>query len=152
MKHKKSSILTRSVIIALVIVFVIPCQAIAAMPESIEPKESNYLATYGAYTYAAGGGEVQVYFDVTGTTEMEDIGALSVEIHESTDNVNWTWVKSFSNKNHPDMLGHNDDFYGSHVTYQGVAGRYYKAYVCVWAGRNGGGDTRYFWTYSEQAT
>lgn len=29
--------------------------------------------------------------------------------------------------------------YCSYVSYQGAAGKYYKAYVCIWAGKNGGG-------------
>ena len=50
------------------------------------------------------------------------------------------------------MLGHNTHFYGSHVDYQGVVGRYYKAYICIWSGKDGDGDTRYFWTGSTKAT
>lgn len=140
------------VILALVMVFIVPSNVFAATPEIVQPKESDYLISYSAYIYAAGGGQIQVWFDVTGTHVMEDIGALSIEIYESTDNSTWTWVESFTNKDTPSMLGHNDDFYGSHVTYQGIPGRYYQAYVCIWAGRNGGGDRRYFDTYSEQAT
>lgn len=33
----------------------------------------------------------------------------------------------------------------TYVSYQGIAGKYYKAYVCIWAGKNGSGDTRYMW-------
>jgi hypothetical protein len=50
------------------------------------------------------------------------------------------------------MLGYNNYYHDGHVEYSGTIGRYYKAYVCVWAGKNGDGDTRYFWTPSEKAT
>lgn len=50
------------------------------------------------------------------------------------------------------MLGHDAIHYSSHVDYQGIAGRYYKAYVTIWAGKDGGGDTRYFWTSVKTAT
>lgn len=137
----------------LAIVLVIPNHVLASRPELSEVKASHYLASYGGYIYAAGGGKIQVWFDVTGVDEMNDIGALSIEIYESTDNKNWKWVESFTNKETPNLLGHNDDFYGGHVDYQGKAGRYYKAYICVWAGYdNTRGDRRYFWTYPRCAT
>lgn len=77
---------------------------------------------------------------------MDELGALTIEIWESTDKNTWTWKKSFTHDSTSDMLGYDDFYYSSHVTYQGVEGRYYKAYVCVWAGKDGDGDTRYFWT------
>ena len=40
----------------------------------------------------------------------------------------------------------------NHVDYQGVAGRYYKAYVQIWGGPAEGGDTRCIWTEVERAT
>ena len=39
-----------------------------------------------------------------------------------------------------------------HVDYEGVPGRYYKAYVGIWAGPEDGGDTRYIWTPVERCT
>jgi len=39
-----------------------------------------------------------------------------------------------------------------HVEYAGTIGRYYKAQLAVWAGKDGDGDTRYFWTSSQKAT
>lgn len=83
---------------------------------------------------------------------MDDIGTLSIQIYESKDNINWTWVDTYTNGDTPSMLGHNDYYYSGHVDYQGTIGRYYKAYVCIWAGRDGGGDTRYMWTQPKKAT
>lgn len=77
---------------------------------------------------------------------MDELGALSISLYESTDKNTWTWKKTFTHDSTSDMLGYDDFYYSSHVDYQGVEGRYYKAYVCVWAGKNGDGDTRYFWT------
>ena len=83
---------------------------------------------------------------------MDDIGALSIQIFESTDNTNWTWVETYTNGTNPSLLAHNSYYHQSYVEYQGVIGRYYKAYVCIWAGKDGGGDTRYFWTGPVKAT
>lgn len=85
---------------------------------------------------------------------MDDLGALTIKLYESTDNSTWTRVKTFKHDTYTDteMLGHDAIHYSSHVDYQGIAGRYYKAYVTIWAGKDGGGDTRYFWTSVKTAT
>lgn len=82
---------------------------------------------------------------------MDDIGALTIQLYESEDGNNWTWVQSYSNANYPRMLGHDTVYYSGHVDYQGRTGRYYKAYVCIWAGKDGAGDNRYYWTGSVKA-
>ena len=83
---------------------------------------------------------------------MDEIGALSIQIFESTDQTNWTWVKTFTHDATPGMLGYNKVYYSSYVEYSGTIGRYYKAYVCLWAGKDGDGDTRYMWTHAQKAT
>ena len=47
--------------------------------------------------------------------------------------------------NYDSMLVYDDWTHTSYVSYQGTTGKQYKAYVCIWAGKNGGGDTRYMW-------
>ena len=146
MYNKKRAIL-RLIAIVLSFTMILPVGAMAAEPETIQPRASYYLDAYNAYVYLPGDGRVQVYFDVNGTGLMDEIGALFIEIHESTDGVTWDCVKTFNHYSTSGMLGYNDYYYDGHVTYNnGVVGRYYKAYVCVWAGENGDGDARYFWT------
>ena len=118
----------------------------AASATTVQPRASAYLDNYTAYVYLPGNGEVRVYFNVEGTNYMDELGALRIEIYESTDGTNWNWIKTFNQDTTPGMLSYNDDYHSGYVSYSGVAGRYYKAYVCVWGGKNGAGDTRYFWT------
>ena len=143
---KGTSVFVRLFALFLVFSFIVPVYAQAAETESVQPRASAYLSSYGAYVYLPGNGQVQVYFDVTGTDDMDELGALSIKIYESTDGVNWTWKKTFTHDSTAGMLSYNDDFHTGHVTYNGVVGRYYKAYVCIWGGKDGQGDTRYFWT------
>lgn len=143
---KGRSILVRFVAMLLVFSLCVPVAAYAAEAEAVQPRASLYLSSYGAYVYLPGNGQVQVYFDVTGTNYMDELGALSIAIYESTDGTSWTWKKTFTHDSTAGMLSYNDDFHSGHVTYSGVAGRYYKAYVCIWGGKDGDGDTRYFWT------
>ena len=112
----------------------------------VQPRASDYLSSYNAYVYLPGTGEVRVYFNVEGTNYMDELGALSISIYESTDGTNWTWKKTFTHDSTPGMLSYNDDYHSGYVSYSGVAGRYYKAYVCIWGGKDGKGDTRYFYT------
>lgn len=120
--------------------------------KAVEPRASDYLEAYSAYIYPAGWGKVQVWFSVDGTGYMDEIGALEIQLYESKDNETWTWVDTYQHVDYPDMLGYNDFSHYGHVEYNGTIGRYYKAYVCVWAGKNGDGDTRYFWTPAVKAT
>ena len=143
---KGTSIFVRLIALLLAFSFIVPVYAQAAETESVQPRASAYLSTYGAYVYLPGNGQVQVYFNVTGTDDMDELGALSIAIYESTDGVNWTFKKTFTHDSTAGMLSYNDDFHTGHVTYNGVVGRYYKAYVCIWGGKDGQGDTRYFWT------
>ena len=146
MKAKRSVVINVTILL-LIVVFVLPINVFA-----VEPRASDYLEAYGAYIYPAGWGKVQVWFEVDGTNYMDEIGALEIKLYESKDNETWTWVKTFDYTDYSGMLGYNDYYHAGHIEYNGVIGRYYKAYVCVWAGKNGDGDTRYFWTPTEKAT
>ena len=147
MNKKKISSFFRIISLLLVIVLILPVSA-----KAVETRASYYLDAYSAYVYPAGWGKVQVWFSVDGTNDMDEIGALEIYLYESTDNENWTWVKTFEHQDYTGMLGYNDYVHTGHVEYNGTIGRYYKAYVCVWAGKNGDGDTRYFWTSPKKAT
>lgn len=147
MNNIKISRSFRIVALVLAIVLLLPVGVTAA-----EPRSSLYLDSYSAYVYRAGWGKVQVWFTVNGVNDMDEIGALEIQMYESKDNENWTWVDTYMYTDYPDMLAYNDYVHSGHVEYSGTLGRYYKAYVCVWAGKDGAGDTRYFWTNSEKAT
>lgn len=152
MDRKKSSLLAKLIAIILVVTMCAPIGAQAAAPETVEPNASAYLAAYTACVCAMGGGDLEIWFDVTGTRTWADIGVLTIYLYESTDNQNWYWVKTFMFEDYDGMLEHNTYFCMNYVPYEGVPGRYYKAYVQVWAGPEDGGDTRYFWTPVERCT
>lgn len=142
MYNLRKPAIIRIVAFALVIALIVPTGVSAV----VQPRASDYLSAYNAYVYLPGNGEVRVYFNVEGTGYMDEIGALSIKIYESTDNSTWTRVVTRTHDSTSGMLSYNDDYHSGYVSYNGVAGRYYKAYVCVWAGKDGDGDTRYFYT------
>lgn len=116
------------------------------------PLASDYLASYTSYICAMGSGDLEIWFRVTGTGTQEYLGVLTIYLYESTDNVNWYWVETFMDTDYDSMLATNAWHHMNHVDYQGVAGRYYKAYVQIWGGPAEGGDTRCIWTEVERAT
>ncbi len=149
---RKSTVLFRVVALILVLSCVVPTTAMAAAVEPIEPKASLYLTSYNAYVCPVGGGNLQLWFSVTGTGYLDEIGCLRIMIYESTDNVNFTWKRTYLHEDYTAMLDHNDYYHSTYLVYPGVVGRYYKCYVCIWGGKNGQGDTRYIWTSPRQAT
>ena len=144
---EKITVQFKIIVLLLVVALVCPTNASA-----VESRASYYLDSYSAYMYNAGWYKVQVWISVTGVDYMDEIGSLTIKLYESTDNETWTWVETFKYSDNPDMLAYNDYYHCGHVEYQGTIGRYYKAYVCVWAGKDGDGDTRYFWTAPVKAT
>lgn len=144
----KRSYISFIIAFMLIVSCISPCSVSAAMPDTVEPRASYYLTSYSAYVYVTNSGEVQVWYDVMGTGWMDEIGALSIMLYESSDGVNWTRVHTFLHEDCDTMLIHNDCYISSHVSYpNGSTSKQYKAYVGVWAGKNGDGDTRYFWAY-----
>ena len=145
--NTKKHLFFKVVAFILIVACVFPVNAMAA-----ESRASDYLSGYSAYVYSAGLGKMQVWFTVDGTGYMDEIGTLEIQLYESKDNESWTWVKTFNYTDYSDMLVYDDFTHTGHIEYKGTIGRYYKAYVCVWAGKNGNGDTRYFWTSPKKAT
>lgn len=138
----------RIITIFLAFTLFIPYPVLAATPDTAQPFASKYLTSYSAYVYVTSSGEVQVWFDVMGTGDMTEIGALRIMLYESSDGTNWSDVETFLHNSTSGMLFEDDYYVCSHVSWSdGSTSKQYKAYVCVYAGKNGTGDTRYFWAY-----
>lgn len=146
MKRTKYNLGIRIAAAILIMAMIVPVNVLAAQQETVQPLSSYYLSSYTAGISRSGGGKIQVYADVVAKRVMDEIGALEMVVYESVDNITWTQVRTYSHTDHSYMLATDDIQYCSYVDYYGIAGRYYKAYVTIWAGRDGGGDTRYIWT------
>lgn len=152
MNTQRNSLFIRFIACILVVILVIPYTASAASTETIAPRASDYLISYTSYICDMGGGELQIWYRVTGAGTQAELGVLSIQLFESTDQVNWTRVAAFSHNNHEGMLAYDEWQHMSYVTYQGRLCKYYRAYVCIWGGDGTNGDARYFWTDVEYAS
>lgn len=146
------TLLVKLMAIVMAMALLVPTGVSAATGETVQPYASNYLDSYNTYICAMGNGKLQIWYTVVGDTTMDEIGVLNIRLYESTDQTTWTRVKTYSYVDYSTMLAENDFVHSSYVSYNGTAGKYYKAYVCIWAGKNGSGDTRYMWTPIERAT
>lgn len=146
MKTQKKTVLFNLVSFILILSLVAPCSVMAATTDGSQPYASNYLTAYNTYICDMGGGEIQIWYEVVGTGYMDEIGTLSIRLYESSNNGStWSWVKTFTHENYSTMLVYDDYYHYSYVSYQGSSNKIYKAYVCIWAGKDGSGDTRYMW-------
>ena len=134
--------LIKLVAVVLVLSLLTPMNVSAASIEGAQPRASDYLNSYNTYICTMGSGKLEIWYSVVGVGDMDEIGVLSIKLYESTDKTNWTRVKTYSHENYSSMLIEDDFFHSSYVSYNGTVGKYYKAYVCIWAGKNGSGDTR----------
>lgn len=156
-QYKKTPVFVRLVVALLVISLLVPIGTDVSAADYEQTRASYYLSLYGSYVHPAGNGLVQVWFYVDGTGYMDEIGALTIELYECPTNSSniedWEWKETFKYDTTPGMLSYNDDYHSGHVDYpDGKPGWWYKAYVCIWGGKDGDGDTRYFWTSAKQAT
>ena len=145
MKKKSISALQKIIAVVLILSLISPCTAMAASYEEVQPYASNYLTAYNTYICDVGSGKIQIWYEVLGKSTMDEIGVLSIELYEVESDGSLTWIKTFLHTDHSTMLAANTNYHCSYVSYQGSSSKTYKAYVCIWAGKNGSGDTRYMW-------
>ncbi|NCB50271.1 MAG: hypothetical protein EOM54_00115 [Clostridia bacterium] len=140
----------QSRIIALVLIFVI-CFSTVSFAADKSTKSSLYLTCYSAYIWPEGDGDISIWFDVTGTGTMDEIGALTIILQQSSNGSTWSTVKTYRYTSYLNMLGYNAVYYTSGVDYSGTEDYYYRAYVTVWAGEDGDGDSRQILTATVRA-
>lgn len=146
MKYHVNRIMRSIFAFCLIFILLTPNVASAAVKPPVDPQASNYIALYHGYI-ARSGNTIQPVFSVAGTYVMDRIGATEIYLYESSDGTNYSLVKTFRYTNYSNMMAYNESAHASYMTYNGNANYYYKAYICVYAGKNGGGDSRYFWAY-----
>ena len=129
------------------------CMLSAFMCASAAEQASYYLSSYTATLIADGNGEITVLVDVGATGRMTEIGASEIHIYESTTRTGlYECVESYYAEDYPEMLGSGTDYYDTPITYEGIAGRYYKAAVVFYAANSSGSDTGDYTTVACRAT
>lgn len=128
--------------------------ACAAEPqnETVQPRASLYLSSYGGCTYnGEDDGRIYAEFHVIATGDMDEIGATRIEIQEyyqssTSDEGGWIPLAVFTPKNAPNLMSSGTDLYGASVSYPRTPGKKYRAKITVYAGKDGEGDSRVYTT------
>lgn len=116
-------------------------------------RSSLYLSAYRAWLTPESGAKVDVTIDVEAVDDMDDVGALSVEMYVSSDGgATWSRDGSYASALFPELLDQDTYwYYDTPISHQGVAGYKYYAIVTVYAGDHTGSDRREYQTYTVTA-
>ncbi len=112
---------------------------------------SEYLQYYNAY-FTKTGNTIKTHFQVQGTETMDKVGVTEIYLYERANRYdNWSLVMTYlsTDSNYTTtMMGTNTGFKVDKVTYNGTSSYEYKAYITVYAEKDGGSDSRSFIIYS----
>lgn len=122
----------------LVIVSVMTMPALAA--EAADQRASMFFGSSSAYFNVLSGSKFEIWFDVTATGLMDELGASKIELERSSDGVNWSPVKTFYSSDYPQLLDPDDTSftYSGYVTHTYSSGYYYCATVTLYAKQGNG--------------
>lgn len=139
-----------SMVMAVVMISCLSCVMTSAQPNGIL-RSSNYLDAYSAGVTAKSGGRIVVSVTVDALGYMSQIGASSVTIFRSSDQINWNSVASYSYEDYPSMMTSGYSCNIDVLTYYGTPGYYYRAAVYCYAGNANGHDSRLYTTSGKLA-
>ena len=132
--------------LSLILVLAVACSSLCVTAKATEIRASNYFATYSTYLWKVSGTTFQVWFDVTAVGTMTELGVRDIQIQRSTDNSNWTTVRTYNKANYPQMTCANTAGHSDCVTYTGSTGYYYRALVTFYASNSSGTGILYRYT------
>ena len=126
------------------LLFAVPAQAESV----VEPRASAFFSSYGTDLYKTSSSSFQIWFDVTSNVAtMDELGVTEIILYRSADQQNWSEMRTYTVKYHPQMLGYNTTSHGGCVTYNyGTTGYYYTAYITFYAKNSTGIGERYVYT------
>ena len=120
----------------------------AAAAENAEPRASSFFMSTDVYLYQTSSTQFQAWFEVSALYPMDKVGASEIKIQESSDDENWTTVKTFSMAYYSNMIDENSGAHASYVTYTGTTGKYYRAKITLYAENSTGFGERIRYTSS----
>lgn len=133
------------------ILTIIMLTSVVGSSASAAVQSSEYLSGYSASVTPVGGGRIVVTVNVMGVSKMKEIGAKTIFIYESADNIDFHQVACYESDDYPKMMGTGYNFYEDVITHQGKTGYYYLASVYVYAANDNGSDTKHYTTVSKRA-
>ena len=128
---------TKCICILLVCVMMFTTTAFAA--ETVDPRGSNFFSASSVYFWNTTGLNYQIWFDVTAKGTMTELGASEIVVQRSTDEQNWTTVRTYYMEDYSQMTESNSFMYANCVPFTATTGYSYRAIVMLYA-RNSSGS------------
>lgn len=130
------------IILILATIIVIPVSA-----EQISPWSSRYFSSFDAYLYYVSSTQFQVWFNVTGTGTMDEIGASVIKVQRSSDGTNWETVETYYKEDNSNMIDCDTVAHSGYVSHTKVSGYSYRAYVRFYAKDSSGTGVYGYYAY-----
>ena len=120
--------------------------ALPAFAESgLGSRESSYFGSRLGYLHQTHPTIFQVWGEVVAVGTMDKLGMSSITVQRSSDNQNWTDVKTYTKETNTNLVASNTFNHEAYVTYVGTAGYYYRAKIWFYA-KKGTGTAEYSYT------
>lgn len=131
--------------VILIFALVLPMTAFAT--EASTRRASEFFWTDSCYLQEMSSTEFRVWFDVTGTDIMDEIGTSVIIVQRSSDGSSWTDVKTYTKESYSQMVAYNTVQHSDYVTYSSAKSGYsYRACVKFYAKNSSGSAGLYRYT------
>lgn len=137
----KKLIRSLCLIISVSLMLAIPANATESSAYS-----SIYFASYDSFIGVPSGRTLEIWFDVVGNGEMDEIGVSYIDLERSSDGINWTVIRTFLPEDYPQMIRENTGINCDCISYLGAYGYYFRAYVTYYAKNSRGRGNEYEYT------
>lgn len=117
------------IILVVVTVLSVPAQALGIENQ----RGSDYFMKYSVFLEEISGSKFEVWFDVTAVQSMNVLGVSEIKVQRSTDQVNWTTVKTYDKDDYSQMTDTSTIRHSGCVTYSYTSGYYYSAVIELYA-------------------
>ena len=128
---------TQCICLLLVCVMMFSTTAFAA--ETLESRASDFFVGSSVYFWNTSGNNYEIWFDVTAKGTMAELGTSKIQVQRSTDEVNWTTVRTYNKADYPQMTDTNTAWHVDCVSYTATSGYAYRAIVTLYAKNSSGG-------------
>ena len=128
---------TQCICVLLVCVTMLSTTAFAA--ETAESRASDFFTASSVYFWNTSGRNYEIWFDVTAVGTMAELGTSKIQVQRSTDEVNWTTVRTYYKEDYPQMIDYGVARHVDCVSYTATSGYSYRAIVTLYAKNSSGG-------------
>ena len=123
-----------SLILAISMLLAVP--AFAA--ETANSRASDYFWASSVYFWNTSGRNYEIWFDVTAVGTMAELGTSKIQVQRSTDEENWTTVRTYYKEDYSQMTRSSTTSYANCVPFTATTGYSYRAIVTLYAKNSSG--------------